>query len=62
MNSYQEEINNILKYDLCNLLKEYLKLGSLDGRIERQQMRKDLKEILNKIDNLQKKADENTDR
>lgn len=36
-------------YGILTVLEEYLKFGSLDGKMERQPLRKQLKEMLEKL-------------
>lgn len=50
--SYEERVNNTLKYVLLPMLKEYLKMPSKDGRADRQLIRQELSEIIVKIDDL----------
>jgi len=58
--SYRERVEGALKWILLPHLKEYLKRPSLDGHPDRQEMRRDLNEIIAKIDELQ--AESNIDR
>lgn len=55
--SYRERVEGALKWILLPRLKEYLKRPSLDGRMDRQYMRRELNEIIAKIDELQAEAD-----
>lgn len=55
--SYRERVEGALKWILLPRLKEYLKLSSTDGREIRQEMRREMKEIIAKIDELQAEAD-----
>ena len=58
---YREEAGNLLKYKLAPLLKKYLKMPSLDGRTERQELRKQLLDLMEQNDKLQESADKLTD-
>ena len=59
--SYRERIEGALKWILLPRLKAYLDRPSLDGKAIRQEMRSELREIIDKIDELQKKMNEETD-
>jgi uncharacterized protein YqcC (DUF446 family) len=59
--SYRERIEGALKWILLPRLKAYLDRHSLDGKTIRQEMRSELREIIDKIDELQKKMNEETD-
>lgn len=59
--STEERIFGAFRWILLPRLKEYLKCPSLDGRMERQDMRRELNEIIAKIDELQTQRDEETD-
>lgn len=48
MNSSQQTIKDI--QILLERLREYLAMPSVDGRVERQDLRRELKDLLEKID------------
>lgn len=59
--SYRERIENALKYILLPRIKRYLDFSLPDDTIEKQGLRLELKEIIQKIDSLQILADKDTD-